>query len=170
MADFYATFSDNASYRAHLAVVEVSQNIEANSSSDDWAIWVEKTAGFGYATGATGNSSAIDGSINATGPAWAPYDFSAYSSLLIAAANATVAHDADGTKTASGTFAAFDDAGLNFGTAAAVWALAQTPIPRGAKRWSGSAWQSGVWKRWNGSSWVVVIPKRWSGSAWVPTF
>ena len=43
-------------------------------------------------------------------------------------------------------------------------------IPRGGKRWNGSAWAPFVVKRWSGSAWVTTVPKRWSGSAWVPLF
>ena len=66
------------------------------------------------------------------GGGWPPYDFTAYSSKTLGAGSGSVAHNADGTKTAVGSFAASDTAGGNMGSASGSWALGLTAIPRDA--------------------------------------
>lgn len=130
MADFYATFSSLSSYQAHLVVNQASQSIEGNYSADNWAEYVEKLAGSGYFTGGSGNTGGIGGDISGAANGWAPYDFRSYTQRLIGSGSGNVAHNADGTKTASGSFAAADSAGGNMGSASGSWALGQTTIPR----------------------------------------
>lgn len=130
MADFYATFSSLSSYQAHLVVNQASQSIEGNYSVDNWAEYVEKLAGSGYFTFGSGNTGGIGGDISGAANGWAPYDFRSYTQRLIGSGSGNVAHNADGTKTASGSFAAADTAGGNMGSASGSWVLGQTTIPR----------------------------------------
>jgi len=131
VADFYATFDGNSSYRAHATIVQSSQDQAGNYSTVSGQEFVEKLAGSGYATSATGNYGGISGDITIPADGWAPYDFSQYAQKLIGSGSRNVNHDPDGTKTASGAFGASDAHGGNFGFASGSWALGLTPIPRG---------------------------------------
>lgn len=130
MADFYAGFSGSGSYQLHLVVNQASQNQGGNYSTDNWALYVEKTAGSGFWTSSSGNTGGISGDISGSANGWAPYDFTGYTQKLIGSGSGNVAHNADGTKTASGGFSANDSAGDNFGSSSGSWSLAQTRIPK----------------------------------------
>jgi len=170
VADFYATFDGNSSYRAHLVIVQTSQDQAGNYSNVYGSEYVERTAGSGYATSATGNYGGISGDLTVPGDGWAPYDFTLYTQKLIGQGTGQVFHNSDGTKTATGAFGASDAHGGNFGFASGPWALGLTPIPRTGKRWNGSAWVPlTIAKRYNGSAWVDLTAKRYNGSSWVVT-
>jgi hypothetical protein len=128
MADFYTTFSGNSSYRHHARVTQGAQNIAGNSSSCSGWLWVEKTGGSGYFTSNSGNTGSMSGDVSFGGGGWAPYDFRSYSSKQIGSGSANVAHNSNGTKTASGSYAANDSAGGNFGSANGSWSLGLTTI------------------------------------------
>lgn len=169
MADFYAGFSALPQYQLHARVVQSSQNVPGNYSTDSWWEWVEKLSGSGYYTGSSGNSGGISGDISGGAGGWAPYDFTSYSSLLIGSGSGNIAHNADGTKTASGSFSASDSAGGNMGSASGSWALAQTPIPRQAFKRSSAGGTFDKNERLDRLTPTASQQKleRWSGSAWV---
>lgn len=167
MADFYKTFSALSQYRLHATISEYSVSPPNNYSRVSSVLKVEKTLGSGYSTGNSGNTGGINGSINIGAIAWAPYDFSAYSSRQIGSGIGTVYHESDGTKTASGTYFANDSAGGNMGSASASWALGLTPIDRDAlERFDGSGWRGNFLERWNGTAWVQQVLERFDGSSW----
>ena len=128
MADFYTTFSGNSQYRHHVRVLQSSQTIADNYSRVSGWQWVEKLSGSGFWANSSGNTGSISGDISVSSNGWAPYDFRSYSSLFIGSDTDTVYHNADGTKTASGTYAANDSAGGNFGSANGSWSLGLTTI------------------------------------------
>lgn len=130
MADFYAGFSGSGSYQTHLVVNQASQNQGGNYSTDNWALYVEKTAGSGFWTNGSGNTGGISGDLTGSANGWAPYDFTLYTQKLIGSGSGNVTHAADGTKTASGGFSANDSAGGNFGSSSGSWSLGQTRIPK----------------------------------------
>lgn len=169
MPHFYSTFSALPQYQLHGEVSQTSQNIPGNSSLDSWWLWVEKLSGGGYYSGNSGNSGGISGSLSGSANGWAPYDFTAYSSRLIGSGSGTVAHNADGTKTASGSFSASDSAGGNMGSASMSWAMAQTPIPRQAFKRSSAGASFDKNERLDRMTPSAAQQKleRWSGSAWV---
>jgi len=129
MADFYKTFSGNSDYRTHLRVLAGSQSSSSNYTNLSGTCWVEKTSGSGYLTYNSGNSGSVTGSIFFGIIAWAPYDFSSYSSKQIGSGANSVTHDSNGNKTASGSYSASDSAGGNFGSASASYSLGLTRIP-----------------------------------------
>jgi len=130
MADFYKTFSGNSSYRLHCRITQGSQSQASNYTNVNGWLWVEKLSGSGYYTGNSGNTGSITGSIGVSASGWAPYDFSSYSSKLIGSDTDKVYHSSDGTKTASGSYAANDSNGGNFGSASGSWSLGLTRIPK----------------------------------------
>jgi hypothetical protein len=167
VAFFYATFAGNSQYRARLTVTQESQNAADNDSYLSALLQVQKLSGTGYSTNNSGNDSSVSGDVSVSGGAWAPYDFSNYLTKSIASGGGTVAHNADGTKTAAGSFAANDDDGGNFGLASGSWSLGLTPIQRAAvQRYEGSFESANV-ERWDGSAWVLQTLERWDGSEWV---
>lgn len=172
MADFYAGFSGSGSYQTHLVVNQASQNIPGNYSTDNWAEYVEKTAGSGFWTFGSGNTGGISGDLSGSANGWAPYDFRGYTQKLIGAGSGNVAHGADGTKTATGGFSADDSAGGNFGSSSGSWALGQTPIPRQAFKRSSTGASFDKNERLDRAA-TAVVPatqqkmERWNGSAWV---
>jgi len=128
MADFYKTFSGNSQYRSHLRVLQGAQNRAGNSTVISGTEWIEKTSGSGYLTYNSGNTGGCFGDLAFGAIAWAPYDFTAYSSKQIGSGSDTVVHNSNGTKIAAGTYAANDSAGGNFGSANGSWSLGLTTI------------------------------------------
>jgi hypothetical protein len=128
MADFYTTFSGNSSYRSHATITQVSQSTAGNTSQVSGVLKIEKLSGSGFWTTNSGNTGSISGDISVSANGWAPYDFRDYSSKTIGSGTSTVTHNTDGTKTASGSYAANDSAGGNFGSANGSWSLALTTI------------------------------------------
>jgi len=129
MADFYTTFSANSQYRSHCRIVQSSQSSSDNSSVLTGSMWAEKISGSGYLTYNSGNTGSINGDIYVNANGWAPYDFTSYySSKIMGSGTGTVAHSSNGTKIASGSYAANDSAGGNFGSANGSWSLGLTTI------------------------------------------
>jgi hypothetical protein len=128
MADFYTTFSGNSQYRHHCQVLQGGQNAAGNYSYVSVNSWVEKTSGSGYMTSNSGNTCSVSGDVAFGGGAWAPYNFASYSSRQILSGGGNVAHASNGTKVASGGYAANDSAGGNFGSANGSWSLGLTTI------------------------------------------
>lgn len=130
MADWYGTFSADSRYSIHVQAYESGTDIATNTSTVQVNVWVDKASGGGYYT-ANGNATAscsVDGVGIGIGN-WSPYDFSSYSSKLIASFSRTVTHDADGSKTVSIAFSANDP--NNFGSASiGTVGLALTTLPR----------------------------------------
>lgn len=133
MATFTGGFSSNGSYRLRLEIWEDtgSINIAMNTSVVHYQLWVDKLVGSGYYSGSGSSGSSCDGGMSGAsglGGNWIPYNFSSYSSLMIAAGSKTVSHNPDGTGYISGKFSANDS--TNFGSADAVYGLTLTTIPR----------------------------------------
>ncbi len=169
MAEFIAGFSALPQYQLRCSITQGAQNIPGNATTVNGALYVEKLSGSGYVNYTSGNSGGISGDIAVGAGGWSPYDFTAYTSRLIGSGSGSVAHNADGTKTASGSFSAADTAGGgNMGSASGGWALGLTPIPRGAfDRYTGSVWRDNLFERWDGSAWRQQVLERWNGTAWV---
>ena len=128
MADFYTTFSGNSQYRSHARVTEGAVDVAGNRHTVAGWIWVEKTSGSGYLTYNSGNTGSMSGDVSFSANGWAPYNFENYSSKQIGSGSDWVVHASNGTKTASGDYAANDSAGGNFGSANGSWSLGLTRI------------------------------------------
>lgn len=166
MADFYSTFSALPQYRLHMVVTQGTQNIPGNYTNVPGSVTVEKLSGGGYFTGNSGNSGSISGDISVSAGGWAPYDFTAYSSRTIGSGSGNVTHNPDGTKTASGSYAASDSAGGNMGSASGSWALGLTAIPRGPQVEFDGVWaQSQVQVEFDGA-WAAALMQVEFDGAW----
>jgi hypothetical protein len=130
MADWYGTFSADSRYSIHVQAYESSTDIPNNQSNVQVNVWVDKASGGGYFT--SNSNATASCSVDGVGIGisnWSPYDFSSYSSKLIASFNRTITHNSDGTKTVNIAFSANDP--NNFGSASiGTQGLTLTTLPR----------------------------------------
>lgn len=168
MADFYTLFSIRPQYQLHAGIYAGAQSIPGNSSAVTGALYVEKLSGTGFFTASSGNTGGVSGDIAFSGAGWAPYDFTGATFKTLGTGGGTVTHNPDGTKTASGSYAAADSAGGNLGSASGSWALGLTPIPRGPKVEFNGAWVPSVVNVEFNGAWVPGLWDAEFNGAWVP--
>lgn len=159
------TGSLGTQYTLQLTVTQGTQNIPANTTQCPWSLVAIKNSGSGYFSGSPTSWSANIGGVAYSGTL-SSYDFTGTSSITIASGTATVAHNADGTKTAAvtGTWNADNPPQLAPGTASG--SLVLTRIPRGPKVEFNGAWvPSIVYVEFNGA-WVPALMYAEFSGAW----
>lgn len=117
-----------SSYTLRLQVDQVSQNIEANTSTVSWSLRIIKNTGTGRWSYFTKSWSVNIGGQGASGTI-PNYDFRNYTELVLGSGTFVIAHNADGTQTISNS-GTFTDTNVNIGSGTASGSLALTTIPR----------------------------------------
>jgi hypothetical protein len=113
----------------HVQAYEASYNVEGNYSRVQVNVWIERTSGTGKYSNYTDNSwsDAVGGSTFQTGSG--TYDLRGGGSQLLLSGQATVYHNADGSRVVA-ISGAFTDPHGNLGSGSAGGSLTLTTIPR----------------------------------------
>lgn len=114
-------------FRSDLYVSQGAQSIPGNYSNVAWSLYIVQTGS--YDTYWLNNDRYW--SVNVDGNVWSgyfSYDFRNYDSLLLAATNLNIGHNADGTRSIG--FSSYIDGGDGIGTASASGSMGLTTIPR----------------------------------------
>lgn len=125
MATFYG--SNGTQYQVQFDLWLISQDTVNNTSLVGWQSRTNKLSGSGY-FGSYSASATVNGStvMSQSGG----YDFRGVSGITWNSGSITVAHNADGTKTVSGSTSITGDASPAFGSGSASGSLALPTIPR----------------------------------------
>lgn len=168
-----ATFSGNGNYYIDVDAAVTSQNIAGNYSTVYYRVYVVKTSGSGFWSGASGANTAYarftgtGGYLEVWNASGFAYDFrngSNSGSFLWTEGTVNIAHNADGT----GSYDFASEIRLDgLGTATAGTGSRGLPrIPRGPRVKTGGTWRNTICYVKVGGTWRIALPYVKTGGTW----